>query len=71
MIDAGADINFQNNDGLTAACFGRPEVVKLLLAKGADKNIKNKYNLTAYDAVAAPWEAVKETYDMRVRCLNQ
>src|SRR5688500_2989565 len=35
LLEAGADIDFQNNDGstalLTAAFFGRPEIVKLLL----------------------------------------
>jgi ankyrin repeat protein len=73
LIEAGADIDFQNNDGstalLTASFFGRPEIVKLLLEKGADKNIKNKYNSTAYESVAAPWEAVKETYDMMGKML--
>src|SRR6185369_9232122 len=41
LIDAGADLNFQNKDGSTAlhtsAFFCRPEIVKLLLDKGADK----------------------------------
>ena len=68
LIDAGADINFQNNDGSTAlhtaAFFCRPEIVKMLLAKGADKSIKNKYGSTAYESVAAPFDAVKGAYDM-------
>src|SRR5688572_20404017 len=73
LIEAGADIDFQNNDGstalLTAAFFGRPEIVKLLLEKGADKTIKNKYNATAFESASAPWEAVKETYDMMGKML--
>jgi ankyrin repeat protein len=73
LLEAGADIDFQNNDGstalLTAAFFGRPEIVKLLLEKGADKSIKNKYNATAFESVMAPWEAVKETYDMMGKML--
>lgn len=68
LIDAGADLNFQNSDGSTAlisaAFFCRPEIVKLLLEKNADKTIKNKYGTTAYDNVAGPFEQVKEAYDM-------
>jgi ankyrin repeat protein len=68
LIDAGADMNFQNNDGSTAlisaAFFGRPEIVRMLLDKGADKTIKNKYNTTALDNVTAPFAEVKDVYDM-------
>jgi ankyrin repeat protein len=68
LIDAGADINFQNNDGSTAlhtsAFFCRPEIVKLLLDKGADKTLRNKFGSTAYESVAGPFTDVKNTYDM-------
>jgi uncharacterized protein len=68
LIDAGADINFQNNDGATplhtAAFFCRPEIVKMLLEKNADKTLKNKYAQTPYDGVSAPFDQVKEAYDM-------
>jgi uncharacterized protein len=74
LIDAGADINFQNNDGstalLTASFFCRPEIVKLLLDKGADKTIKNKYGATAYDTVITPFSEVKNTYDMMGKMLE-
>jgi uncharacterized protein len=67
LIDAGANINFQNNDGstplITAAFFCRPEIVKLLLAKNADKTIKNKYGQTAYETVSSPFATVKPVYD--------
>jgi hypothetical protein len=74
LIDAGADLNFQNNDGstalLTAAFFCRPEIVKLLLDKGADKSIKNKYGATAFQTVSGPFSETKNTYDMMGKMLE-
>ena len=68
LMEAGADLNFQNNDGstalITAAYFCRPEIVRMLLDKGADKTIRNKYGATAYESVAAPFGEVKNSYDM-------
>ncbi len=68
LIDAGADLNFQNNDGSTplhsAAFFCRPEIVQMLLEKGADKNITNKFGATPYQSVAGPFADVKNVYDM-------
>lgn len=73
LIDAGADLNFQNNDGSTAlisaAFFGRPEIVQLLLEAGADKAIKNKYGATAYESVITPFGEAKTTYDMLGKAL--
>src|SRR5258708_2354988 len=68
LIDAGADLNFQNNDGSTAlhtaAFFCRPEPVKELLAERADKTIKNKYGQTAGETVAGSFATAKNAYDM-------
>jgi len=67
LIEAGADINFQNKDGSTAlhtaSFFCHPEIVRMLLDKGADKTIKNKYGSTAYESVAGPFADLKGTYD--------
>jgi ankyrin repeat protein len=74
LIDAGADLNFQNNDGSTAlhtaAFFCRPEIVKMLLEKDVDKTIKNKFNATAYENVAGPFSQVKDAYDMMGKILG-
>jgi uncharacterized protein len=68
LLDAGVDINFQNNDGSTAlhtaAFFCRPEIIKLLLDKKADKTIKNKFGGTALDNVSGPFAQMKDAYDM-------
>ena len=73
LLDAGADINFQNNDGSTAlhtaAFFCRPEIVKMLVDKKADKTIKNKYGATAYDNVAGSYVDLKPTYEMLEKML--
>lgn len=68
LLDAGAEIDFQNNDGstalYTAAFFCRKEIVQLLLDRGADKIIKNKYGSTAYESVAGPFSEMKNTYEI-------
>lgn len=74
LIDAGADINFQNNDGSTAlhtaAFFCHPDIVKMLLDKGADKTIVNKFGATPYASVATPFNDVKGAYDMMGKILG-
>jgi hypothetical protein len=74
LIEAGADLNFQNNDGSTAlhtaAFFCRPEIVKMLLDRGVDKTIKNKFDATAYQSVSGPFSEVKSSYHMMGKVLG-
>jgi hypothetical protein len=67
LINAGADLNFQNNDGSTAlhtaAFFCRPDIVRLLLAAHANKTLRNKYGQTPSDLVTTPFTSVKPVYD--------
>lgn len=74
LIDAGADINIQNNDGSTAlhtaAFFCRPEIVKMLLDRNANKTIRNNYKSTAYESVAGSFNEVKSTYEMMEKMLG-
>lgn len=51
LVDAGANINAKGIDGATplhgASLFNNPEMIKFLLAVGADKTITNFHNYTA------------------------
>lgn len=67
LIEAGADVNFKNNEGSTplhtAAFFCRTEIVKALQANGGDSAIKNNAGSSALESVTVPFEAVKGIYD--------
>ncbi|MDR1795080.1 MAG: ankyrin repeat domain-containing protein [Erysipelotrichaceae bacterium] len=53
LIGANADINKANVDGYTplmeAVYYGHKNVVKVLVSHGADLNLKNMFDQTAYD----------------------
>jgi hypothetical protein len=67
LIDAGADLDYQNNDGATAlhtaAFFCHVDIVEALLAEGADKTLRNGDGVTARQAVEIPFEQAKGVYD--------
>lgn len=74
LIEAGADVNLQNNEGSTAlhtaAFVGRLEIVELLLANGADKELLNNYGSTALQSISAPFADVKPFYDQMSKDLG-
>ncbi len=67
LIEAGADVNFKNNEGSTvlhsAAFFCHTEIVKALIENGVDKKIRNNAGSTALESVSAPFELVEGIYD--------
>ena len=74
LIEAGADINCIADDGAAplhvAAFFCRTEIVKVLVDKGADRTIKNSYGSTPFEAVSAPFTAVKPVYEAFAKSLE-
>jgi len=74
LIEAGADVNLQNNEGSTAlhsaAFLCRTEIVKALLEHGADKSLRTNAGSTALESVAGPFEDVKFIYDIFSRDLG-
>lgn len=75
LIEAGAEIDYQNKEGSTAlhtaAFFCRTEILKKLLEKGANKNLKNKYGATPLESVQGPFQDVKGVYEMMNSSLGQ
>ena len=67
LIEGGADVNLQNNEGSTAlhtaAFLCRLEIVEMLLENGVDKEILNNFGSTARQSLLAPFEDIKFIYD--------
>lgn len=74
LIEAGADVNLQNNEGssalTTAAFLCRVEIVEALLENGADKELRTNAGSTALESVSAPFEDVRFIYDIFARDLG-
>jgi len=66
LIEAGADVNFQNNEGSTplhcAAFLCHQEIVEMLLQHGADKSLRNNYGSTPLESVSGPFSSVIGIY---------
>jgi len=65
LVNEGADLNIQNDEGVTAqfcaVFFGQLEIVQILSDEGADPNIINSLDLTAMDLVSVEWDSTRES----------
>ncbi len=68
LINAGADLEIQNNDGSSplhvAAFFCRVELVQLLVDAKVDQSKKNKFGATALEIISGPFDDIKPVYEM-------
>jgi ankyrin repeat protein len=74
LIEAGADVNLQNNEGstalTTAAFLCRVEIVEALLENGANKELRTNAGSTALESVSGSFEDVRFIYDIFARDLG-
>ena len=63
-----ARLDLKNKDGntalMSAAFLGQTETVRILLAEGADLEIRSNVGSTALDSAELPWEAAKGIVDL-------
>ncbi|GHV26512.1 hypothetical protein FACS1894176_07410 [Bacteroidia bacterium] len=76
LIEAGADVNTKDKNGMTAldwaALNGSTEIVKELIKAGADANAKDKNGMTALDWAKRSKEQQKsKQYDEIIKILEQ
>lgn len=72
LLDANANVNYQNADGNTALHYVAQNnsadsitITKMLLTKNADKNIKNKNGFIPFDL--AVYTTIKNLLDIKIR----
>jgi len=74
LIEAGADLEVQNNEGSTAlhtaAFLCREKIVEALIAQGADRNARTNTGSTALASVAGSFDDVKPVYDLILEILG-
>jgi ankyrin repeat protein len=68
LIDAGADVNYQNVKGnsptLVAASLGRFDIVYKLLESGADYTVKNKHGSSLETYIESKKKALDPNHDL-------
>ncbi|MBC02383.1 MAG: hypothetical protein CMJ34_03630 [Phycisphaerae bacterium] len=68
LLAAGADPDVrsgnQSTPAIGAAFFGRPDCLKVLLEAGADPGLADENGITAFSALAIPWEMTKGIADL-------
>ena len=68
LINAGVDLEVQNNDGASAlhvaAFFCRIELVQILVDANVDQSKTNIFGATALESISGPFADIKPVYEM-------